>query len=236
MATLQYKTVLANLNPGEKARYRAVVMTNGSVGLANLATSIHQKTGLETTVVKYICELFLKEIAKRLENGTRVEIEDLFSGYLSINGLFDAQNSPWDKSKHRVVPHFSAKGSMRKVFEGVEATNVTQGNHVTIRRVLDTVLKVNGKIMSGENVTVYISGLNLAVDPAQEDEGCWLEKDDGTIVARSEVTGSTQTTLDCRFATVPAPGVYNIVVASRGGLGPEFGVSIARRSVEVVEA
>ena len=235
MNKIQFKTVLSNLKKGEKPCYRAIILTNGSVGLKALAQSIASKTGISLEVVKYVSELFLSEVIRQLQNGRRVEVEDLFSGSLTVTGLFEAQNTPWDKNKNSVAARFTSKGDMRKVFDGLEATNVTEGNRVVIRRVLDTILKENGKIQCGENVTVYVSGLNIAVDGTQEDEGCWLEKEDGTIVATSEFLASTQTTLDVKFATTPAPGKYNIVVASRGGLGPEFGVSTARRQVEVVE-
>ena len=58
----------------------------------------------------------------------------------------------------------------------------------------------------------------------------------GVVVANGKVTGSTSTTIDCTFATLPKDGTYKIVVATRGGLGSEFGVSIARKSVEVKSA
>ena len=234
---LQYKTVLTPFQVGGKAIYRAVPMTNGTVDLKSLASKIKERTGLDESVVKYVCELIVKEIVANVKNGKRVNIANLLGAVASIKGAFPTADAPFDAAVNKVVANVYAKDELNSAFEGIECENVTQGNHVVIRRVLDTVLKENGKIMTGTNVTVYVSGLNLAIDPAQEDEGCWLENaTDGTIVATGEVTGSTSTTLDAKFATVPAPGVYNFVVASRGGLGPEFGVSIARRSVEVVEA
>ena len=234
---LQYKTVLTPFEVGGKAIYRAVPITNGTVDLKRLAADIKARTGLDEAVVKYVCELIVKAIVANVKNGKRVNIENLLGAVASIKGAFPTADAPFDAAVNKVVANVYAKDELNSAFEGIECENVTQGNHVVIRRVLDTVLKENGKIMAGENVTVYVSGLNLAVDATQTDEGCWLENAaDGTIVATAEVTGSTSTTLDARFATTPAPGVYNFVVASRGGLGTDYGVSIARRSVEIVEA
>ena len=56
---------------------------------------------------------------------------------------------------------------------------------------------------------------------------------DGNVVATAEVTGSTSTTLDCMFATLPADGAYKLTVATSRGLGNEFGVTIVRRNVQV---
>ena len=234
---LQFKTVLTPFEVGGKAVYRAVPCTNGAVGLKQLAANIKARTGLDESVVKYVCELIVKQIVASVKDGKRVNIENLLGAVASIKGAFPTADAPFDPAVNKVVANIYAKDELNSAFEGIECENVTQGNHVVIRRVLDTVLKQNGKIMAGENVTVYVSGLNLAVDPTQTDEGCWLENaTDGTIVATAEVTGSTATTLDAKFATVPEPGVYNLVVASRGGLGTDYGVSIARRSVEIVEA
>ena len=236
MPIFNYKTSLSNFEKGEKPCYRIIPITNGVKQLKQVAASIAAKTGVSADVCKYVCELFLAQLGKELEKGNRVEVENLLTGGLTVKGLFDSANAPWDGSKNKVDAQFQVKGDLRKAYDGVESQNITEGNRVVVRRVLDTVLKENGKIQCGENVTVYISGLNLGVDGTQEDEGCWLEDiKTGTVVATSEFLASTMTTLDVKFLTTPAPGKYNIVVASRGGLGPEYGVSTARRVVDVVE-
>ena len=148
-------------------------------------------------------------------------------------GTFAGANAPWDKSKNALLPYFYAKGDMKDAFADVSAVNVTEGNRAHVNRVLDTVLKVDGVIVNQPNVTVYLSGTNLLLNAAATDEGVWLEDKDGTVVATATVVGSTSTTVDCTFATLPEDGDYKIVVATRGGLGPEFGVSIARKAVEV---
>ena len=190
---------------------------------------------MDPAVMKFNGELLLSQIKAELATGHRVEIEDMLSGGIAVEGVFEAANSPWDKSKHRLVPYFFAKGAMKSAFKDVTCMNVTEGNRCTIRRVLDTTLKTDGIIANIKDVVVYISGINTSINASAEDEGVWLEDMEGTIVAQATISGSTSTTIDCAFPTLPLvlTGEYKLVVATRGGLGSEFGVSIARKSVEI---
>lgn len=235
MKELLFKTVLSSLKKGGKARYRAYPVTKGSVDFKTLSEHAAERVGMDPAVMKFNGELLLSQITTELVSGHRVEIEDLISGGIAVEGVFEAANSPWDRTKHRLVPYFTAKGAMKSAFDGVTCVNVTEGNRCTIKRVLDTTLKTEGVIANVKDVVVYVSGVNTLINTSAEDEGVWLEDAEGTIVAQATVSASTSTTIDCVFATLPLvlAGSYKIVVASRGGLGSEFGVSIARKSVEI---
>lgn len=234
MKEIKFKTVLSSLKKGDRACYRAVPVTNGSVDLATIATNAAARGGMDPAITKFVAELLFREIGTELSNGIRVEIENIFSGSIAVGGTFPAANSPWDKSRNRLIPYFTAKGDLKTALAGITGINVTEGNHAAIKRVLDTVRKEDGVIAGVTDVTVYVSGQHLLLDPLAEDEGCWLEAKDGTLLVKGNVTGSTATTLDCVFPSLPESGKYALVVATRGGLGSEFGVSIARKNVEVV--
>ena len=235
---IKFKTVLSSLKKGNKACYRAIPLTQGSVDLTTLSEHAAERVGMDPAVMKFNAELIVNQIAEELTEGRRIEIEDMLYSGLAIEGIFDAANSPWDKSKHCLSPYFVAKGAMKEAFSDVVGVNVTEGNHCTIKRVLDTTSKAEGVITNAKNVVVYISGVNMLINTSAEDEGVWLEDEEGTIVATATISGSTSTTIDCTFATLPLAddGDYKLVVASRGGLGSEFGVSIARKSVKVKTA
>ena len=233
---VKFKTVLSTFKKGDKPCYRGIVNHNGTVYLADIAKNAAARVGMDESVMKFSGELLVDQIGLELKGGKRVEIENLLSGGLSILGTFSGANAPWDKSKNALSPYFYAKGAMKEAFVDAVAVNVTEGNHAQLKRVLDTVSKTEGVITNQPNVTVYLSGVNLLLNAAASDEGVWLEDKDGTVVATATVTGSTSTTLDCVFATLPEDGTYKIVVATRGGLGSEFGVSVARKSVEVKTA
>lgn len=230
---VKFKTVLSSLKKGEKPCYRAIPVTTGSTDLEALAQGAAARIGMNVALMKCIAELFLDQIETALREGRRLEIEDLFSGGIVVQGVFDAANSPWERGKHRLTPRFSAKGEMKKALNGAVGVNVTEGNRCRITSVLDGILKTEGVISHGDDVEVFVAGGTFLVDTTQADEGVWLESESGEVVAFGEVTGSTATTLDCTFAATPDAGNYKFVVATRGGLGPGYGVSIARRSVVV---
>lgn len=232
---IKFKTVLSSLRKGGKACYRAIPITQGAVNITTLSEHAAERVGMDPSVMKFNAELLLAQVAEEMSAGRRVEIENFLSGGLAVEGVFEAANSPWDKSKHRLIPYFAAKGNMKAAFSNAVGVNVTDGNHCLIKRVLDTVAKTEGIISNAKDIVVYVSGINMLIDTAREDEGVWLEDAEGTIVATATVTASTSTTIDCTFAALPleSEGAYKLVVASRGGLGPEFGVSISRKAVQV---
>lgn len=230
---IKFKTVLSSLKKGEKPCYRAIPVTNGSTDMNALAQGAAARVGMDVALMKCIAELFLDQLEAALCDGRRLEVEGLFSGTLGVQGVFDAANAPWERSKHRLVPRFSAKGDMKSVLNGAVGVNITEGNRCRITSVLDAVAKTEGVITGDEDVEVYAAGGTFLVDTTAEDEGVWLENAAGEVVAFGTMTASTATTLDATFATLPEPGAYKFVVATRGGLGKGYGVSIARRNVTV---
>ncbi len=233
--TIEFKTIKSSLSKGDKACYRAIPITKEVVDLPTIVKQIADRVGMDADVMKFVAELLFAQIARLMAQGHRVEIENYLSGGLAIEGVFEAANSPWDSEKHRLIPYFTPKGDVKGEFSDVVGENVTACAKCTIKRVLDTEAKTEGVITNAPDVTVYISGVDLAVDAAAEDEGVWLEDEQGAVVAEATVTAATSTTMDCTFPTLPlaSDGGYRLVVASRGGRGPKSGVAISRKSVEL---
>ena len=180
-------------------------------------------------VVNHNGTVYLDEIARNA--AARVGMDEAVMRFNAE--LFFAQVAEEMKGGNRVEVENLFSGG---ILDSATAVNVTEGNHAILKRVLDTVSKVDGVITNQPNVTVYLSGTSLLLNAAASDEGVWLEDKEGTVVAKATIVGSTSTTVDCTFATLPEDGEYKIVVATRGGLGPEFGVSLARKVVEVKTA
>ena len=236
MEKLMFKTALTPFKKGEKALYRGIVQNKGARQLSDLVRAVAKRLGIDEAIVRFSAELLFQQLVAELKDGYHVELEDFLSGGLSITGTFLGANAPWDRSKNSIRPYFNAKGAMREAFKDVEMVNVTEGNHVILKRVLDTTSKTEGVITNTPNVVVYLSGSSMLIDLTAEDEGVWLENAEGEIVATATVTNSTSTTVDCTFATLPEDGDYKIVIATRGGLGPEFGVSMAKKNITVKTA
>ena len=78
------------------------------------------------------------------------------------------------------------------------------------------------------------SGSGMKVNPEAEDEGCWLaDYTTHEVLVKGVVMASTTTTIDVTFHTLPPDGTYWFTVASRGGRGTDYGVSIGRKKVTV---
>lgn len=229
----KYKTVLSTLKKGEKPCYRAVVISNGTINAETLYKSAAERVGLKKETIRYIAELLFSQIVDYAKDSINVVIPDFMGTSLSIRGTFDSANSAFEKDKHQVRLNINPKGALATACAEGVGVNVTEGNRCRITSVLDAVAKTEGIIVAGEDVEVFVAGGTFLVDTTAEDEGVWLEDANGQITAFGTVTASTATTLDVVFETLPEPGAYKFVVATRGGLGKDYGVSIARRNVEI---
>ena len=236
---VQFTTVLSVLNVGgvEKRQYRGVVRHNRTVRLPEIVKNAAMKHGVQEGLLMYYATILFAEIDDSVLGGHRVEIDDFGSLYLTTSGTFSAANAPWDPVLHTVGVSINAKGRLKESAQDLSGKNVTEGNHVILKRVVDNISKIENVITNAANVKVYLSGDAMYITPGATDEGVWLENDRGETVAKATVDNSTMTTVDCTFTTLPIEdGKYRIVVASRGALGSEFGVSLAFRTVEVKTA
>ena len=228
--SIKYSTYLSNLKKGDKPCYVARVKHNGTVAQNAFLKAISERSGESVERVRFGWDLAMNELKAQLKNGNRVELEQLAAG-LAVHGTFDSANAAWDPAKNRLAPFVNVKGDLKAALARLSAENVTEGAVVTIKSVLDTVRKENGVIAT---VNVYLSGVNVKIDPTKEDEGAWLEDMDGTIVQRGTVTRSDMTTADVTFAALPPSGKYRFVLAGRNGADSAFGVSMGKKIVEVV--
>lgn len=236
---IKFKTSLCNFRKGEKPCYLAHVIMDDRVTWDDVVARVAETVGVRESVVKFVADELVQVLKSNLAESNRVSIEGMCDAGLSIKGSFETADAAFDPSKNRVNINFTPKGAMRTIFNGAVLTNITEGNRCRITSVLDTVAKTEGVIQARDDedpVVVYAAGGTFLVDIEAEDEGVWLEDAEGTLAVRGTVTASTATTLNCEFDELPQPGEYKFVVATRGGLGAGYGVSIARRAVTVTAA
>lgn len=230
---VKYKTVLSTLKKGEKPCYRAVAISNDQIDFDQLCRLAGQRCGLAPEMLKYAGQLLFNQMAACAKDGINVNIENFLYMALSIRGTFDSANAPFVKGVNALRVNINPKGALATACDELVGVNVTEGNRCRITSVMDSVGRTEGIISGSEDVVVYAAGGTFLVDTTAEDEGVWLENGAGVVVAFGTVTDSTATTLDATFATLPEPGEYFFVVATRGGLGKEYGVSIARRRITI---
>lgn len=229
---LQFKTRLSNIGRNEKPCFIASPIVNGTIDADVLAIEVAGRLGTSKALVKAILDETGNTIAENLRNGHPTMIDNLLWAGLKIKGTFASKDAPWTQGKNFLLPDFRANGVMKESVDGIEFENVTKGAKVQISRVLDALAHIPDVLTVGQKA--LLSGQGMLVDTEAEDEGVWLENAEGVKVAEGTITNRTDTTLDCTFAEWPEPGAYRICVASRGGLGEQYGVAVAKRGIEVV--
>ena len=235
MAKLSYTTILSQFKKGDNAPcYSARVKHNGTVSSDDFIKRLAERSGEERERVRFIWELAQSELARQLAAGKRIELEAISAG-ITVSGSFDSANAAWNPEKNKLVPFINAKGELKSALADLETENITEGAKPTILSVLDTIAEIEAYLTGSGECRVYISGKDLAVDSAAEDEGVWLEDLKGVVAATGTITDSDSSTINCSFDALPEDGDYKLVVATRGGLGAKFGVALAKKNVKVVK-
>jgi len=233
--SVKFRTVLSVLKKGEQACYIGRPIHNGTRDRAYLVEKVSARSGMDKKTAGYAIDLFVDQLGVEMSDGYRVEYGDL-AGNLTIQGGFKTKDAAWEVGRNRLVPRLHCKGDLAGSVMGVKCENETPSASVIIKSVVDTVLKTESTLPARTNVTVYVAGTGLITSTdATSGEGVWLEDETtGIVVAVGTVTASTMTTLNATFAEMPEPGKYRFAIATRGGLGSEYGVVVEKRKVKVV--
>ncbi len=234
LKTIQYVNHLSSLKKAGKACYQAVVRYAGTIGKEEIANRISLLSGYTPYMALCFIDVFLASLEEAFRQGKRIELGDLRGG-IGVRGSSSSAKAPFPQSGLRLSPYVSVANELAHCLDGVRAENVTQAVSVTIDSVVDTAHGLVNVLVGGEGVSVQVSGLGLKIltgEGAVEGTGAWIEDKDGMIAEVATVTNSTTTTLDCTI-DLPEPGEWYFVVASNGGMGEEFGVSMARRKITV---
>ena len=229
---IRYSAAPTGLNVGGKVVNHLIVHHNGKTGKTTFEERVARRCGYDKSVVTCVNDGCGTQMCEELGNGNRVDLGWLYA-MLTAQGSSESTREPWNPEKNRLVATFLAKDPVKTCLDGAELVNVTAGAKVVVLHVADSVAVIDGTISGTANVDVRITGNGLALDIAASDEGVWLEDAKGVIQAVATVTETATTALACRFATLPEDGQYTLVVASRNGLGEDYGVAMGRRKVTV---
>jgi len=118
------------------------------------------------------------------------------------------------------------------------AKNPVAGDPIWIGSVLNETLNDYDLILKGNVLSIACA--HLTVDPERPDEGVWLEKpikrrgQKHVPLARAEIVELASCQIRCRFAELPRPGRYNLVVGTRGEKGPSYKLRCVRHPVRVL--
>ena len=191
---------------------------------------LSERTGFEVAKIRSLFLALAKIIRAYAGKGVFVMLDGVTVFRILCKGGFQNVTGPWVRGVNVLQIASCELNPFKSVLAGLTPSNVTEGLKPVINTVMDLVTKEYDEI-SGTN-EFSVDGYNFALDEAQEDEFVGIRAAGGTLI-KAEITYSDLGQVKAKFAEAPEAGTYTLVIATRCGLGTEFGVVTAERKVSV---
>lgn len=191
---------------------------------------LSERTGFEVAKIRSLFLALAKIIRAYAGKGVFVTLDGVTAFRILCKGGFQNVTGPWVKGVNVLQIASCELNPFKSVLADLTPSNVTEGLKPVINTVMDLVTK-EYDVIAGTN-EFSVDGYNLALDEAREDEFVGIRAPDGTFT-KAEVTYSDLGQTKAKFTEAPEAGTYTLVVATRCGLGAEFGVVTAERKVSV---
>lgn len=191
---------------------------------------LSERTGFEVAKIRSLFLALAKIIRAYAGKGVFVTLDGVTAFRILCKGGFQNVTGPWVKGVNILQIASCELNPFKSVLADLTPSNVTEGLKPVINTVMDLVTK-EYDVIAGTN-EFSVDGYNLALDEAREDEFVGIRAPDGTFT-KAEVTYSDLGQTKAKFTEAPEAGTYTLVVATRCGLGTEFGVVTAERKVNV---
>ena len=219
----------AGIIPAGKAGWIGQVVSNGSATAERVAAIVAEQTRQMPSDVLYTNVKTGEAVRSLLRDGNNVNL-DWVAFTISLTGAFGTVDDGFTLGRNALMVRAHCRPVLRDCLLGITPRNVTGGLRATVQSVVDGAAQAEGVITVS---TVYVSGVNILVDPANEDEGCWLVAKDGTVAATPAIVANDAATMDLSFAALPPDGEYTLVIKARSGASTDFAPAVARRNVIV---
>lgn len=191
---------------------------------------LSERTGFEVAKIRSLFLALAKIIRAYAGKGVFVTLDGVTAFRILCKGGFQNVTGPWVKGVNILQIASCELNPFKSVLADLTPSNVTEGLKPVINTVMDLVTK-EYDVIAGTN-EFSVDGYNLALDETREDEFVGIRAPDGTFT-KAEVTYSDLGQTKAKFTEAPEAGTYTLVVATRCGLGTEFGVVTAERKVSV---
>lgn len=197
----------------------------------DLISDVAAMVNMPEAMIRYIESMRTEAIERALREGKVVYVGGV-ANVATIRGSFDSIDGKFDPERNKLVVTGFTYGDRRKCLEGMVPENVEKG---AVPR-LSNIREAGGEegIFRCAGETIAITGSDLLLDSEAADEGVRLvDTKSGEVVSVAAVDSSGLTTIYCRFASLPPPGRYTLVVATRAGFSREHKVATASREITV---
>ena len=174
-------------------------------------------------------------VLEELAAGKKIDFE-LVSFYPRLSGALPSRDSSPEAEGLFVRGAVKARRAlMNGLKDKLEAVNNLSSVHSRIFNVFDKTLKRFDVLATGH--TLSVSGFDIPVDAAKEDEGVWLERrtHDGHVqVAKGRIVSSAPDILELVFDDPIAIGKYMLAVYTRCGNDDKYRVVRVSRKIRAV--
>ncbi|MBQ0032521.1 MAG: hypothetical protein KBT68_06940 [bacterium] len=191
---------------------------------------LSERTGFEVAKIRSLFLALAKIIRAYAGKGVFVTLDGVSAFRILCKGGFQNVTGPWVKGVNVLQIASCELNPFKSVLADLTPSNVTEGLKPVINTVMDLVTK-EYDVITGTN-EFSVDGYNLALDEAREDEFVGIRAADGTLT-KAATTYSDLGQTKAKFMEAPEAGAYTLVVATRCGLGAEFGVVTVERKVSV---
>ena len=213
--------------------YCARTKSTARYGDNDLIRDLAAKVNMPEATIRYIESMRKEAIEQALRQGKVVYVGGV-ANVVTVKGPFDTIDGEFDPDRNKLSVTGFTYGSRRSCLEGVVPENIEKGAEPRLSSIREEGCEEGTFCRAGRTVT--ITGSELLVDTTAADEGVRLvDTKLGNVIAVAAVESSGLATVYCRFAELPPPGRYTLVVATRAGLSREHKVAIASREITVKE-
>ena len=227
---IKFITAPGTLQSASSPYYRGFVQHVSIVGPKETYRHLSEKLGYAPARIKSAFLGLAKYLKQNANNGNASTIDEVATIRTAPRGSFEGVAGPWVKGKNFLVLNAISLNPFKSTLQGEIPVNKTEGAKPLIKTVMDN---VTGEydVITGTNAFT-VAGTDLGPDMTKEDEFVGLRTKDGTLV-KATITASDLNTVTAALSTTIEAGEYTLVVATRSGLGEEYGVAEATRKIKV---
>lgn len=197
---------------------------------AELFAEASRRAHVDISDVAYIEHKLRETMEDYLKSGSPVLL-DWLAVFPSMTGGFDSADGSFNRERNAIVVRAHTRPPMRDCLSGMSARNLTAKLKATILAVTDNVAMLENVLTVASKILVV--GDNVLINRANPDEGAFLAKKNGEIVATAEILANDASSIDLSFQELPPDGEYVLVVKARNGASTDFEPAVARRNVTV---
>ena len=231
MALLFNLTKVSDAITADKQVFQSHLTSGGICDSATLAADVSRVTKESASVIEGLFGCLAEKIKGHLMQGERVVLDGLCRFELYAEGAFPYEDSPWDKTRNRVIVRCIPFDAVKSAAAGIDVENELKPTVVQILGVQDEATLAQNILTLGHTALLQGKGLR------QPKSVRLVSVDDPSVSYPMIVSHSTAGTINAVVPSEMTPtGPYSLEVESNDGKGDDYMPVKASRNVTIVAA